>query len=966
MRNLNKVFIFGFSVMFGLSLIACDKESKTSNSNSAAPSQTPSETDSTPVHVHAYDIVTVSKEPTCTEKGTRTYTCSCGDFYTEDIDALNHDYVGSVTKEASCTETGVMTYTCSHDATHTYTEDIPLLSHDLTHYAAKDASCLEEGNTEYWLCSSCGGFFSDESGTIPATREEIFSAKLAHDLTHHEAAEATCESDGNVEYWSCGTCYGYFLDEECVTETTADAVILPRLDHHVEAVHLLNPEFVSSSSTNRTSYYACPYCETVYEDADGTTPVATTAYYWKKIVKDGTEYLVPTNQGVGSSKSTMGFTAVKDCDLTFTFTASSESRWDYLMITVNGKLLYGDGGSIVSSKEELSGTKTGTITLQLNANDVVEISYSKDSSGNNNDDTIYISDLSFADVVPVAVTFVYNDSVTADTVVLTRPGVALSSLPIPTERDGYLFDGWFIDEDEELTNSKVITEPMTVTAKWSVAYVVTVYYNNSDDNLPDLLKFRADTIPSLTTPVKDGYMFNGWFIDEDLTTPYEMTALTGPVTVYASYTSLPGYVGSYSGVETWGTTNGNGSKGSGKTATIGIDLTVTYSTSTVRGVLDPATINAETGEAQMHLNGATYYIWVFEDKNMIIFNYTSTKTTKLSDDLYILVKTSDSVTITSQVIWSNGLERIVELTYGTTTETIYIDAINDAVYFDVTIADLAGNPLTVADIYNSSTKIWAEKIAISSAGNIVTKYVYKNSDYVSLDGTEGTYTGELGAITLDGAGAASMNDTESFAYVLNGEKVELTINGVTKTIVLNAAAGTYAVTTDGTEGTYTGTYGDFVSYGDGTATLNQIAATYAKEGLKLTLKVNGETKVIVLTAEGTYLNNSIFADHTFTGTYYNRWDEMTSSLVIQFNSGAEITGTIYANYGTNYYFEFTAVYEDNILTMTITRAIDSGAVGRTIVGSVSGSTITIISCGISNSAYSFADNGSVSDPTFTA
>lgn len=76
-----------------------------------------------PSHVHSYTSV-VTTEPTCTETGTRRYTCSCGYSYTETIPALGHDYVGKITKYASAQEDGIMTYTCSR-CNDSYTEVIP-------------------------------------------------------------------------------------------------------------------------------------------------------------------------------------------------------------------------------------------------------------------------------------------------------------------------------------------------------------------------------------------------------------------------------------------------------------------------------------------------------------------------------------------------------------------------------------------------------------------------------------------------------------------------------------------------------------------------------------------------------------------------------------------------------------------------------------------------------------------------
>lgn len=45
-------------------------------------------------HVHKYNSGVVTKEPTCTDTGVKTYTCVAGDdSYTETIPALGHDYV---------------------------------------------------------------------------------------------------------------------------------------------------------------------------------------------------------------------------------------------------------------------------------------------------------------------------------------------------------------------------------------------------------------------------------------------------------------------------------------------------------------------------------------------------------------------------------------------------------------------------------------------------------------------------------------------------------------------------------------------------------------------------------------------------------------------------------------------------------------------------------------------------------
>lgn len=46
-------------------------------------------------HTHSY-TETISKEPTCTETGEKTYSCSCGDSYVEVIPVTEHNYVDNI------------------------------------------------------------------------------------------------------------------------------------------------------------------------------------------------------------------------------------------------------------------------------------------------------------------------------------------------------------------------------------------------------------------------------------------------------------------------------------------------------------------------------------------------------------------------------------------------------------------------------------------------------------------------------------------------------------------------------------------------------------------------------------------------------------------------------------------------------------------------------------------------------
>ena len=112
---------------------------------------------------------TVTKQPTTTEEGIRTYTCTrCNSSYTESITKLpeekhTHNYTGSITKEATCTEAGVRTYTCS--CGDSYTENIPATGHSYVSKVTKAATTTEEGIMTY-TCSKCGHSYTQPIAKI--------------------------------------------------------------------------------------------------------------------------------------------------------------------------------------------------------------------------------------------------------------------------------------------------------------------------------------------------------------------------------------------------------------------------------------------------------------------------------------------------------------------------------------------------------------------------------------------------------------------------------------------------------------------------------------------------------------------------------------------------------------------------------------------------------------------------------
>lgn len=103
-----------------------------------------------PTHTHSYTQTVTAA--TCTTQGFTTYTCSCGDTYTDNQTAAKgHNYTQTITAP-TCTAGGYTTYTCA--CGHTYTGNQTAAKGH--HYTQKvtQPTCIDQGYTTN-TCS-CG------------------------------------------------------------------------------------------------------------------------------------------------------------------------------------------------------------------------------------------------------------------------------------------------------------------------------------------------------------------------------------------------------------------------------------------------------------------------------------------------------------------------------------------------------------------------------------------------------------------------------------------------------------------------------------------------------------------------------------------------------------------------------------------------------------------------------------------
>ena len=98
-------------------------------------------------HEHSY-TASVTKQATCISNGIKTFTCSCGDSYTEIIKATGHSWdEGKITTKPTCTTEGMKTFTCNNCG-KIKTESVEKTEHNYT--------WKTNGNTRTMKCSGCG------------------------------------------------------------------------------------------------------------------------------------------------------------------------------------------------------------------------------------------------------------------------------------------------------------------------------------------------------------------------------------------------------------------------------------------------------------------------------------------------------------------------------------------------------------------------------------------------------------------------------------------------------------------------------------------------------------------------------------------------------------------------------------------------------------------------------------------
>ena len=172
-------------------------------------------------------VIDEAVEATCTQpgltEGSHCSVCEAVIVAQEVVPAKEHNYKSEVTKQPTCTAAGERTYTCTR-CEDSYTEAIPALNHALEYVAAVEATCEKAGSVEHWTCSRCDKNFADDKAAVELT--DITIPAKGHtpaDPVRENVKEPTCTEKGSYEE--------VVYCEVCKKELSSKTVITDELGH---------------------------------------------------------------------------------------------------------------------------------------------------------------------------------------------------------------------------------------------------------------------------------------------------------------------------------------------------------------------------------------------------------------------------------------------------------------------------------------------------------------------------------------------------------------------------------------------------------------------------------------------------------------------------------------------------------------------------------------------------------------
>ena len=200
---------------------------------------------------------------------------------------------------------------CHHDHTVAWANKQTGVQGTMVEHPAKDPTCTSEGNIKYYTCTQCGGYFlrnekiTDKIDATETSADEVKIPKTGHHtLNKVNGKPATCTEAGIIEYYECSVCKGKFADLNGTQ--SVENVEIPALGHSVPAddKYTVKP----TCTTPGKASYKCLKCGVELTDVE--------------IPALGHSYGAPVWSWRGFTSASATFTCTRNCGNSVTQAAS--------------------------------------------------------------------------------------------------------------------------------------------------------------------------------------------------------------------------------------------------------------------------------------------------------------------------------------------------------------------------------------------------------------------------------------------------------------------------------------------------------------------------------------------------------------------------------------------------------------------------------------------------------------------
>lgn len=237
-------------------------------------------------------------------------------------------------------------------------------AHELVHHDAVAADCETSGSVEYWHCAVCGKDFADEDGEREL--ENVTIAASGHSLAYHERVAPTYGAEGRTAHYACAACGKLFLDEAAEQPVSAEGLVIPKLERPQ------NPPVTLSEPESPTLEIA--------ETTHGAVVVSTAQPDYGEVVtivpQPESGYVVETVTVADADGEVLAVTALEDgsyqfiqprgtVEIVVTFVALSEEPVVLPFVDVAAEDWYGDAVAAVYARGLMTGTAEDAFAPEL-------------------------------------------------------------------------------------------------------------------------------------------------------------------------------------------------------------------------------------------------------------------------------------------------------------------------------------------------------------------------------------------------------------------------------------------------------------------------------------------------------------------------------------------------------------------------------------------------------------------------